>query len=262
MTHPLQVHRDSHGNQMILHKGGKITTIEAIRDVPLPEIEDDSKYGLVPHAAVIETVEDRMMRELAVDRDEIIWTVASNKDGQQFFGIAAPSRAVFARNPEWSVLSPSVAVRNSYDKSTRFAFGIGDRVSVCDNLMISGSDISYSRIHVGEAWKEIELQIIGAMAKVMYVHQKNLDRKVALENQYITFHEGHRFIGEALGRGIITPRMTTPLLKAWKQQDDERYGSRTIWRAMNHVTEALKGVPARVQMPKLAAAFEMASKWF
>ena len=247
-------HEVAPGQRMVLHKGGHLTTIEAVRAVPLPEVPEGSRYGLVPHGAVIDLIEERFAKEVGVPPT---WTVATNKDGQQFFGIASmpkPQAIDLLSNDD---VSPAVAVRNSLDKSTKYGLGIGLSLFLCDNLAISGSSVSFSRVHIGDAWKEIQTQTIAAMAGVLGVFEREKATMARLREHELDTDKGYEVIGLAMGRNILLPRLALGVVKAWRKEES-RYGSvRHGWRLLQHMTEALQREPARLQLPKLAAAHDL-----
>jgi hypothetical protein len=234
--------------KLVLHKGCQITTIDRVRAVPLPELEAESRYAIVPHGAVIDLVEQRFKRETGEDA---VWAVAANRTGSQFFGICS-------KRPERGVDSgPAAAVRNSYDKSTRFALALGESVFVCDNLAISGSDLTYSRIHIGQAWKEIEVQVVGQMARILAVFEMARQRQLQMKDAALEADAGFRILGAAIGRSILRPRLAQRVVNDWRRRES-RYGDeRTAWRLLQHMTEALQREPVAQQMPKLAAAYDL-----
>jgi hypothetical protein len=243
---------------MVLHRGGKLTTIDQVRAVPLPELEEGSKYAIVPHGAVIDMIERRFETEVGVAP---VWTVATNRGGSQFFGIAAKPRSL--QPSELGVLAgdeedtPAVAVRNSLDKSTRYGLALGLKLFICDNLSISGSSLSWSRIHIGEAWKEIQTQTVGHMAQILGVYEREKETMAHLKAHHMDREDGFRLLGVAMGRNILLPRLAQVVIKAWRRQESEFGSGWTAYRLLQHMTQALQREPARQQMPKLAAAHDL-----
>ena len=120
----------------MLHAGGKLATLDELRDCKTPPPE--GRWHPVSHVKVLDTVKETL--------HGAGYVIKSEK-----YGLAGqrPLRRPRPRDPARPRAGLSVGVRNSVDKSFPLGFAAGSRVFVCDNLAFR-SELLVRRKHTME----------------------------------------------------------------------------------------------------------------
>jgi hypothetical protein len=121
-------------------------------------------------------------------------------------------------------------------------------VFVCDNLALSGDFLKIMRKHTGDAWSDLELLIMGGIAKLEQNFNLIDNEASAFEDVGIDQPRGWRDIGELMGRKLITSVQANEAIRQWNDEDKlHAYGGRTAWALYNSVNVGLKvGQPAKL----------------
>lgn len=227
----------------MMHRGAHLVDREVIEMAPLPA--ENGTYAVIPHRQVIELVENRVFKEFPNYRQE--WTFAATKEGARMFA-ALKLRDGNADH------GPAIALRNSYDRSMSFGFCCGLSLFICDNLALRGDFITYNRKHTGGAYEEAKSKLISGIIQLEDRYVKTAQDLERMQGAPLSARDGWEMIGNAQGQGILTPRLAAQVFRAWKGGEDDRYGTRSVYRLVNHMTEVLKQAPLQTMMGRLAAA--------
>jgi hypothetical protein len=245
---------DTGKHTFMVHAGGHVTTEDFIRTIPLPEVEEGGRYGIVPHGAVLDLIESRLDREFP--GHAVTWKLAASHEGRRVFGLAV------LRDHGSKPWGPGFAFRNSYDKSMKFAYAAGASIFICDNTSLRGDAINYSRPHIGNAWPEIEMNIISGIVKMEDAYGQLSKDLEAMEKRDLSQRSQWAFFGEAVGRKLLTPRQYPQVIEMVREKATEsRYGAPTVFRAMNEITQVQKDAPVHTQMALLAATHSLALEY-
>ena len=122
---------------MILHCGAELATRTDLTTVETPEATET--WFPLSHERLVQSVENQL-RETGFEIEAETHALA--KEGNRYFGmfqVRLPSR-------QRSDFHWIVGLRNSHDKTFPAGMVAGTRVTVCDNLLFSGS-VNLSRKH-------------------------------------------------------------------------------------------------------------------
>lgn len=234
---------------LLLHCGGKNSTLNELADVPLP-IETDT-YKPVSHydlAMNLADVAGGLLNGHKLESSRF----GLARDGNQMFGVHT-----FKNGSDEMGLS--IGFRNSYDKSMSVGIAIGATVFVCDNLALTG-DVSLMRKHTVNVWEDLETMVVTTVYKSQHNFKYILEDAETLSEIAVSDDEAYRMLGLLYGRGIITPRQIPVVKHEWLAPEYDVFKERNAWSFYNACTEALKSCPPRTIMEKHIGLHQMLMK--
>jgi hypothetical protein len=225
--------------ELLLHAGGKVASLNDLRAIPLPE--ETQTYKPVNHydlATNLAEVSATLLTGYVLEKSQF----GLARDGAQMFGVHT------YRNGSDS-LGLSIGFRNSYDKSMSVGIAVGASVFVCDNLALTG-DIAIMRKHTTNVWNDLEEMAITSIYRSRHNFHRIVEDAEVMQGQHLVDDEAYRMIGYLYGNGVLTPRQIPIVKKEWLQPSHEDFDDRNVWSFYNAVTEALKSSPPNKIMEK------------
>jgi hypothetical protein len=216
----------------------KLTSYDALTHLPLP-VALGSNHKPVPHATLIDAIRKEIaIRGWAVQREQY----AVGKKGAALFGVIdlQPTVPIISAHETRGI---SLGLRNSTNESIAITVISGERVFVCDNLVMSGDLIAISRKNT------TNLDLHDAIAKgfdKFLIHIVALDVElVRLQETPITDPAAKVMIFDVFAAGIVPVRLFDDVERFYfhPSEDMTDCTPRTAWAAMNAFTRALKDLP-------------------
>jgi hypothetical protein len=217
------------GSILVAHCGARKVTREELKDFSIPNAT--RTHQPLSHFQITEVLEEALSyRYLKVVRDEY----AVSPDGMKMFG-------VMDLNTEFGDVRFSVGLRNSNDKSMRFALTVGYRVFVCDNMAFSGNFTPLLHKHTKSFNLEDSISIAVDRIQRSFLP---LGRKLR-EMREISLSENQAklLIYEAFMDGNIKglPRHLMPSVhELYFEPQYKAFYPRNIWSLSNAFTSAFK----------------------
>lgn len=137
---------------------------------------------------------------------------------------------------------PTIAFRNSYDRSMSVGMALGYSVFICDNLCLSG-EINYSRKHTINAFPDAVMTIWSLMETMRAQHEFDLRWKDHAKSVQIDEIDGYRLMGELVGRDVLSLQggdksQFAAAIKQWRDPAHEIFADRNLWSFENALTWA------------------------
>ena len=219
---------------LLLHCGADHVTPEMVQALAPPEAT--KSYEPIGHWDMACLVKD-VVESKAMGYKFHSWQFGLSHDGGRMFGVAR------FQDPKVLDLAFAVGMRNSYDKKFSAALAMGSQVFVCDNMCFSGEVMMMQR-HQHDALLTMRRQLVGYLAEHSDSHfHEFLKMQGHMKACGLTDIEGYRFIGEALGKELLTATVANACLSEWRQAQYAEFAPRNLWSLYNAGTFALKRVP-------------------
>lgn len=188
-----------------------------------------SSWCPIAHGELLELVESLLPRYDLGIQDA---AYGISHDDHRFFGILQ------VKGPDGE-FSRVIGIRNSTDK--RFPAGVcaGVSVTVCSNLVFSGT-IQISRKHTVFIRRDLPNMISDALSRLSNEWQGMANRIEAYRNTPLTDHKAHHLVISGLDHGVYTASRIPDILKEWREPRHDAFQPRTLWSFHNSVTENLK----------------------
>ena len=135
--------------------------------------------------------------------------------------------------------NPVIGFRNTNDKRFSASMALGSRVMVCDNLCFSG-DIMVSRKHVGSVAHRFSHEVWKACLELESKVVKQNERIESYKNTVMWNPSFHDFSVQLIDNKIISASKLPKLLNEWREPRHEEFAPRTVYSAMNCVSELFK----------------------
>lgn len=217
------------GSTLVAHCGTRKVSREELKEIRVPE--GTRTHQPLAHYQIIEVLEEALsFRYLKVVRDEY----AVSPDGMRMFG-------VMDLNYEFAGCRFSVGLRNSNDKSMRFALTAGYRVFVCDNMAFSGDFTPLLHKHTRNL--DLKDSVSVAVDRIHRGFEPLKTQVAAMREQILTEEEVKLIIYRAfLDRNIKgVPRSLMPLVHdLYFKPQHEAFLPRNLWSLSNAFTSAFK----------------------
>lgn len=214
---------------LVAHCGARKVNREHLKELPVPE--STRTHQPLSHFEIVSVLEEALsFRYLRVVRDEY----AVSPDGMKMFG-------VMDLNAEFNGCRFSIGLRNSNDKTMRFALTVGYRVFVCDNMAFSGDFTPLLHKHS----RNLDLQDSVSIA-VDRIHRgfKPLEQKInQMRELELSENEARLIIYKAfLDRNVKgIPRHFMPMVHdLYFEPSYEAFRPRNFWSLSNAFTSAFK----------------------
>lgn len=221
-------------SQLILHKGGRYVSREALDHVWCPEPgELGPKHVPVSHARVADIVREQIDIILGLPIKREMYGLAQKN--QQLFGVYVLDTG----NPEHGL---AVGYRNSVNLTLSMAGVAGQGVFVCDNLALVGDTQKAVRRHIADAENEFKRKLAEVLKQAIDAYFAMACTQAGMAEISLTEVRGAEFIGRGLYQGILTPQQASLAFEAWRR--NQHGHGRTLWGVYNAFTYALtRGSP-------------------
>jgi len=225
---------------LILHAGGKLATLEELRQCKTPPPE--GRWHPVSHVKVLDTVKETL--------HGAGYTIKSEKYGlarsdARFFGV------LDLETPLAQGVGLTVGVRNSVDRSFPLGMACGSRVFVCDNLAFR-AELLVRRKHTINGMKAFGTAISNAVASLTSFKEAEGERIRRMAEMELSASQASHVILTAFRKGIISSLQLPKVCEAWEEPPHEDFRPRTAWSLFNAFTEVLK--PRAVAAPQAFVA--------
>lgn len=238
---------------LIIHCGGRhVDKSELALMMPPPPTQTHKPVAFID---IVDCIEGRVKREFGGIPYEL--GLGVNRASTQLFG-------AITLKPEHRDVkrTPTLGFRSSYDKSIAPAAAGGARVTVCDNMLFSGSFFTVVRKQTGDCWNDLEMLLMGAVAKLQEGFNTIDVEASTFEDVEVRTIEGYRQLGEMQGLGVLNQQQAGTAMRAWKSPTHEEFEPRTAWSLYNSITEGLKkGSPAHLMRQYTLVHQEMSTKY-
>ena len=195
-----------------------------------------TSYSPVAHHVGIGLVEDALTRR-NFTMSEPRHYVSKNRN--QFWSMYAVTHNLLPNTG--GMFQWEIAVRNSYDRSMSFAVGMGTRIFVCTNGMISTESFLKTR-HTKNVWDRIHPLINNSVGNLFTQADTQVRKFSAYQN---TFAHSDQYVDhiivEAMRRGIINPAGIDEVQKHWHQPEHPEFKERNVWSLLNAFTSRDRG---------------------
>lgn len=198
-----------------------------ILNTPLPN--HSGRYGIIPHALFLETLQNKVNEAGFRVKNEIYYTNHNNSVVSGVFTLSGYGDVD---------IDPSIYFVNSYDKSKKASIDLGGTVLVCTNGMVS--HYGYSRKHIGEnAYSDFVLQIVNGIEKLDKSFQELIVQKEEMKNIKINKDTISKLIGDMyLEQNLIKSEQLSILKQELKHS--KHFKDDSVWSFYNNVTESFK----------------------
>jgi hypothetical protein len=228
VSNPVSHSGVSQMSNLMLHSGGKVATLDEVRNVPTPAAV--GRWHPTSHATVLDSVRETLTGAGYIVRAE---KYALARNDQRFFGI------LDLATPLVLGVSLSVGVRNSTDKSFPLGFAAGSRVFVCDNLAFS-AELMVRRKHTVNGLRAFGAAIGQAVASLGSFKDAEAGRIRRLSEMEVSPAAASHFILTAYRRGIINSHQIDPVVQEWETPRHQDFMPRTAWSLFNAFTEVIR----------------------
>jgi len=219
------------------------STMQEIMAIPLPEAT--STYRPVAHKDVIEYVQTELVDLLPEFRlRDNVYGLSSN--GQGLFGMIT-----FEDDNDY--MGPSIAFRNSYNKTMALAFAFGSQVFVCANGMLTG-DVIVAKKHTLNVWESMRELVRGTIGQVRMSYGKLQTNVDELRKIPLTYLDGCKTLGVLRGEKVLSPRIFEKSLTEWIEPSFKEHKDGSALQLYNACTEGLKAEtsPGRAMKQRIA----------
>ncbi len=220
---------------LILHCGAEKMTREQLREIPTPQ--PTRTWRPVSHfeaATLIAFAAEK--RGYGVVGEEYGVTPA----GTKMFGVLRFSQ----QGPVG--MTRALGIRNSNDKSLALSIVAGERITVCDNLLLSGSITIHRKHTSGIIVEELVSGAFDKLAEEFARLEANIGR---LKSELLTEDDARIAVVRAAEMRAIPSSDILPVLHEFREPQHEEFRERTRWSLYNSFTENVKKYsPARADL--------------
>ncbi len=170
-------------------------------------------------------------------------------DGSRYFGLIT-LRGVIGDNPDYTI---QMGVRNSLDKRFGAQVAFGAQVLVCANLCFGGQYM-LGRKHTTHIERDMPLMIEQSLKGIPEMAAAQDNRFNAYREAPLSVRNADHLIMNMLREGAVNTSRIEKVIKEWDEPTFD-HGDRTVWRAFNAATQALKGANIH-EMPQRTIALQ------
>jgi hypothetical protein len=216
----------------------------ALEGVILPPITDS--YRPVGHGWLLDQLEDGI-RDLGFAFGHEHHGLSH--DGARYFGLIE-LRGVIAENADYTI---QMGVRNSLDKRFGAQVAFGAQVLVCANLCFGGTYM-LGRKHTTYIERDMPALIAETLKGIPQMAQQQDNRFNAYREAPLSVRNADHLIMNMLREGAVNTARIEKVIQEWDTPTFD-HGDRTVWRAFNAATQALKGANIH-EMPQRTIALQ------
>lgn len=156
-------------------------------------------------------------------------------DGNRYFGLIE-LRGVLDVNADYTI---QMGVRNSLDKRFGAQVAFGAQVLVCANLCFGG-EYMLGRKHTTHIERDLPPLIADTLKGIPQLAADQDNRFNAYQEAPLSVRNADHLIMNMLRAGAVNTSRIEKVIKEWDEPSFD-HGDRTVWRAFNAATQALKG---------------------
>ena len=170
-------------------------------------------------------------------------------DGMRYFGLIT-LRGVIEENADYTI---QMGVRNSLDKRFGAQIAFGAQVLVCANLCFGGQYM-LGRKHTTHIERDMPALIAERLAGIPDMAMAQDNRFNAYRETSLSERNADHLIMNMLRAGAVNTARIEKVINEWDEPSFD-HGDRTVWRAFNAATQALKGANIH-EMPQRTIALQ------
>ena len=215
----------------------------ALEGVLMPEATDT--YQPISHSWLLNQLEDGVREMGMVFGSE---HHGLSHDGLRYFGLIELRNG--AANDDYTF---QMGVRNSLDKRFGAQVAFGAQVLVCANLCFGGTYM-LGRKHTTHIERDMPMLIAETMKGVPELRLQQDNRFNAYRETPLSVRNADHLIMNMLREGAVNTSRIEKVIQEWDTPTFD-HGDRTVWRAFNAATQALKGANIH-EMPQRTIALQ------
>jgi len=220
--------------ELMLHCGAESATWDQVCNAPMPDAT--KSYSPVPYKDMVEMTMERNFKEFLIAPEDQEWSFGlydRGVKGSRFFAVCR----LRLEHEDWGLAQ---GLRGSTDRSMSNGFAAGGSVFVCDNLCFSGSSITISRKHTGDAYNDFRKMLFTGIADSVHGYESVSADLTSLKSVGCGDDRGYELLGLALGHNVLAKQEVTVALEEWKKPSHEEFSERNMYSLYNSFTEAAK----------------------
>ena len=155
-------------------------------------------------------------------------------DGARYFGLITLLNG--EGNPDYNT---QMGVRNSLDKRFGAQVAFGNQVMVCANLCFWGN-YELGRKHTTHIERDLPMLIEDTLKGIPDMSRQHDNRFNAYREAPLSVRNADHLIMNMLREGAVNTSRVEKVISEWDEPTFD-HGDRTVWRAFNAATQALKG---------------------
>lgn len=155
-------------------------------------------------------------------------------DNARYFGLITLLNG--SGNPDYNI---QMGVRNSLDKRFGAQVAFGNQVMVCANLCFWGN-YELGRKHTTNIMRDLPLLIEEKLREIPEMSKQQDNRFSAYQEAKLSDRNADHLIMNMLRAGAVNTSRVEKVIAEWDEPTFD-HGDRTVWRAFNAATQALKG---------------------
>lgn len=219
-------------NQLIIHCGGHVATLDQVADTPTPA--PAGKHFPIPHLALIERTQHALAEGgLTITAEQHALHTVKDIPGANYFGL-------FEIQSDKAEYNMVIGLRNSHAQMFAASYVIGNRVFVCDNLAFNG-EIKIARKHTTNIMRDLNGLVMRAVGQLT-AKRVEMDQRIAAYKAAVLDKPAadHAVIELLRARAIPSQDVIKVVDEFEKPRHAEHLdadGNRTVWTLFNAVTE-------------------------
>jgi len=209
---------------------GSALTESQIRAIPVPP--STSSYSAVPQMDLVNKWAVQLEKEGFRLSEPVHFS-----NGSQFvtkFSLAGEGL------PVRDDLGFEAAIMNSYDKSRAISTGVGTRVAVCTNGMMS-AELALKTRHTGFVYKRLDHFVQMSAKTVRLRAAATIDMFEEYEHVSVDRSRSDYMIMESMRRNIIPATGIGEVWRHWHTPEHHEFKPRTVWSLYNAFTSYYRG---------------------
>lgn len=208
-----------------------ITTKQQLLDVPIPV--STKTYTAIAHEQFFNLIERQLVQ---TNFEPVKLKLKSNRLGTRVIGVYQLRHVSNSFD-----IGPSIAFRNSYDKSMSAGLAVGANVFACTNGVFTG-DVTIMRKHTGNADKEIKSYIINEISGMDNEFFRLQTFESDLKSENLSKSTVHDIVGELFFEQEVLKIEQLSIFKQeyLESEIDYNVSELNAWRIYNLLTYAIE----------------------
>lgn len=222
---------------LILHTGANSVTRDELATLPAPR-SIGPRHHPIPFADLVERVQDHFGGIGATLKDESYGLLRTTTgEPRRMFGLME----IDLPDHVDATYSLQIGLRSSYDQSISAGLAVGSRVTVCDNMLMSGTVklMTKNTTFIDRRLNGLIGQTVARIPQMAEAQSSFFER---MKNTEISKKDGDAMLIEIVRRGALNASQLATAIREWDAPRWDEHGELgyTGWRLMNACTEAMK----------------------